>query len=168
MKKFEIKDIVLLIIALITILINITLYTKLYLNLNEEEKKETVSEIQKSPEETELEKLQKMTERDRIEYYFSKFINYINEEEYEKAYELLYPEFKDNYFKTEQEFEKYVKKIYPKSVGFSYNDIDRQGNIYVLMITVIDTNKKVGEEKSQRIVVRENDINKFELSFQVI
>ena len=122
----------------------------------------------KTPEETELEKLQKMTERDRIEYYFSKFINYIKDEEYTKAYELLYPEFKENYFKTQEEFRDYAKKIYPKSVGFSYNNIDRQGNIYVLMITVIDTNKKVGEEKSQRIVIRENEINDFELSFQVI
>lgn len=130
----------------------------------------TLSNVEesKSPEEIELERLQKMTERDRIEYYFSKFINLIKDEEYEKAYNLLYPEFKENYFKTQQEFETYVKKIYPKSVGFSYNNIDRQGNIYILMITVIDTNKRIGEEKSQRIVVKENGINDFVLSFQVI
>lgn len=169
MKKFEIKDVILAIIALLSILINITLYTKSYTNSSAEKKADVTStESQKIPEETELEKLQKMTERDRIEYYFSKFINYIKDEEYTKAYELLYPEFKENYFKTQEEFRDYAKKIYPKSVGFSYNNIDRQGNIYVLMITVIDTNKKVGEEKSQRIVIRENEINDFELSFQVI
>lgn len=116
----------------------------------------------------ELEKLQKMTERDRMEYYFSKFIKYIKNEKYTEAYNLLYPEFREKYFKTQEEFRDYAKKTYPSSVGFSYNDIERQGSIYVLIITVIDTNKKKGSEKSQRIVIQENDFNDFVLSFQVI
>ena len=116
----------------------------------------------------ELDKLHKMTERDRMEFYFSKFIKYIKNEKYTEAYNLLYPEFKERYFKTQEEFRDYAKKTYPKSVGFSYNDIERQGSIYVLVITVIDTNKNKGTEKSQRIVIQENDFNDFVLSFQVI
>ena len=134
-----------------------------------EEQENTVE--QKSEEELaaeELEKLQKMTERDRMEYYFSKFIKYVKDEKYTEAYNLLYPEFREKYFKTQEEFKSYAKKTYPSSVGFSYNDIERQGSIYVLIITVIDTNKKVGEEKTQRIVIQENDFNDFVLSFQVI
>ena len=73
-----------------------------------------------------------------------------------------------NYFKTQEEFENYVKKLYTKTVGFSYNDIDRQGDIYVLLIDVMDTNKKTGDKKSQRVVIKENNFNDFVLSFQVI
>ena len=99
-------------------------------------------------------------------------VNAMNEEQrdekYTEAYYLLYPEFREKYFKTQEEFRDYAKKTYPRSTGFSYNDIERQGSIYVLVITVIDTNKKIGEEKSQRIVIQENDFNDFVLSFQVL
>lgn len=173
--KLDVKDIVLIIIVLTLVVINLVLFTKVInLKLGSEddisEERNVASENTetKSEEEQELEKLQAMTERDRMEYYFSEFISYIKDEEYSKAYDLLYPEFKQNYFKTVEEFRDYAKKTYPSSVGFSYNDIERQGDIYVLVITVIDTNKKVGEEKSQRIVIQENNFNDFVLSFQVI
>ena len=81
---------------------------------------------------------------------------------------MLYPEFRQTYFKSVEEFRDYAKKTYPLSVGFSYNDIERQGTIYVLIIKIIDPTKKVGEEKDQRIVIQENDFNDFVLSFQVI
>lgn len=173
--KLDIKDIILIIIVLILIVINLILFIKIEnVKSNPEDEISEYSSLTntsietKSEEEQELEKLQKMTERDRMEYYFSKFIKYIKDEEYTKAYNLLYPEFRDTYFKTVEDFRDYVKKLYPSSVGFAYNNIERQGYIYVLMIDIIDPNKKVGEEKSQRIVIQENDFNDFVLSFQVI
>lgn len=166
---------VLIICALLVICINLILIIKIN---GETNKREPVSinknsgensiQDEKSEEEQELEKLKKMTERDRMEYYFSEFISYIKNEEYSKAYDLLYPEFKQNYFKSVEDFREYVIKTYPDSVGFSYNNIERQGKIYVLMINIIDPDKKIGEGKSQRIVIQENDFNDFVLSFQVI
>lgn len=175
MKKISFYIIIALII-IITI-INLILFSKI-LQGNSKKSKEvslesnTEETIQEKSEEDiakeELESLQKMTERDRMEYYFSKFIKYIKNENYTEAYNLLYPEFREKYFKTQEEFRDYAKKTYPSSVGFSYNDIERQGSIYVLVITVIDTNKNKGEERTQRIVIKENDFNDFVLSFQVI
>ena len=166
---------VLIICALLVICINLILIIKIN---GETNKREPVSinknsgeksiQDEKSEEEQELEKLKKMTERDRMEYYFSEFISYIKNEEYSKAYDLLYPEFKQNYFKSVEDFREYVIKTYPDSVGFSYNNIERQGKIYVLMINIIDPDKKIGEGKSQRIVIQENVFNDFVLSFQVI
>lgn len=116
-----------------------------------------------------LDKLKDMSERERMEFYFSKFMDYIENGKYQEAYNLLYPEFKDNYFKTLDDFEKYVNKTYPEFVSFSYNDIERQGYIYVLTITVINPDLSKSEaKKSQRIVIKENDFNNFVLSFQVI
>ena len=175
-KEINLKNVILIFIILVLILANLVVLLKinnldkqLIANSNQNEE-ETIQEVQsnKSEEEQELEKLQAMTERDRMEYYFYKFISYIHSEDYSKAYDLLYPQFKENYFKTEEEFKNYAIKTYPQSVGFAYNDIDRQGSIYVLIITVIDTNKKVGNEKSQRVVIQENNFNDFVLSFQII
>lgn len=96
-------------------------------------------------------------------------MNYIETGKYQEAYDLLYPDFKEKYFKTVDEFKIYVNKTYPDFVSFNYNDIDRQGYIYVLTITVINPEAdKEKSKKNQRIVVKENDFNDFVLSFQVI
>ena len=165
-------------LIVITTIVNLILFSKIMQKENKSNRNVTSADtVQENIEESkseeelakeELERLQKMTECDRIEYYFSKFVKYIKDEKYTEAYNLLYPEFREKYFKTQEEFRDYAKKTYPRSTGFSYNDIERQGSIYVLVITVIDTNKKIGEEKSQRIVIQENDFNDFVLSFQVI
>lgn len=165
---------ILIISILIIIVINLVLLTKIMpktknqSNIQSSNTSENTTTETKSEKEQELEKLQAMTERDRMEYYFSKFIKYIKDEKYTEAYNLLYPEFRETYFKSVEDFRDYVKKLYPSSVGFAYNDIERQGTIYVLIIDIIDPSKKVGEEKSQRIVIQENDFNDFVLSFQII
>ena len=178
-KLFKYKIIVAIIICVLIVINNI-LYIKYIQMRGDTNKIENSKQIlennnnndeeieQKSEEEQKLEKLKSMNERDRMEYYFSEFISYIKSEDYSKAYELLYPEFKENYFKTQEEFRDYVRKIYPKSIAFSYNDIQRQGYVYVLIIDVIDPTQKSDAKKSQRIVIQENDFNDFVLSFQVI
>lgn len=171
-KEINFKNILIIFIIFVLIFINLVVLLK----MNEVDKKiikntsKVISEEDEEEQNQDYEekKLEDMEERDRMEYYFYEFISLIHDEKYSEAYGLLYPEFKERYFKTEEDFTKYVKKLYPSSVGFSYNDISRQGNIYVLSITVIDVNKGKGKEKSQRIVIQENNFNDFRLSFQVI
>lgn len=173
-ENIKIKDIILLLCALVLILINICIIINLLRanetnNYENEIKDEKVEENNINEEDTTLEMLKKSSERERMEFYFSEFIDYIENGKYQEAYNLLYPDFKDNYFKTLDDFKKYVNKTYPEFVSFSYNDIERQGNIYVLMITVINPDLSKSEaKKSQRIVIKENNFNDFVLSFQVI
>ena len=138
------------------------------MQLEQEENNKNQEQIEIEEKEQELAKLKEMAERDRMEYYFNEFISYLKADDYSKAYDLLYPEFKEKYFKSFEDFKDYAKKTYPKSVAFSYKDIQRQGYIYVLLIDVIDPSKKVSEAKSQRIVIKENNFDDFVLSFQVI
>lgn len=177
MKNFlNIKNILIIIVVLLLIIINIVLYMK-YDELNKfniqgnvivtEENVTSKNNIQVNDDI--LTELKSMSERERMEFYFSEFMDYIENGKYQEAYNLLYPDFKDNYFKTLDDFKKYVNKTYPEFVSFSYNDIERQGNIYVLMITVINPDLSKSEaKKSQRIVIKENNFNDFVLSFQVI
>ena len=113
--------------------------------------------------------LENMKERDRMEYYFGIFLDYIENEEYEKAYNLLYPEFRDNYFPNLEDFTEYAKKTFPEMVSVTHENIERNGDVYVLWITISDTiNGKPGEEKEMNVVIQENDYGEFVMSFSVI
>ena len=109
-----------------------------------------------------------MKERDRIEYYCGEYIKKIEEKDYESAYNLLYPEFKEKYFPILDKYKEYIEKTYPKDFALEYDDITRQGKLYVLRLKVLDVLGNKENEKIQRIVILENDYNNFVLSFQVI
>lgn len=168
--KLKILDYILIITLLITIMIVVIIVIKSLekksIQNNAINNEKNITSIKQDNSGNEL---KDMSERERMEFYFSEFMDYIENGKYQEAYNLLYPDFKDNYFKTLEDFKKYVNKTYPEFVSFSYNDIERQGNIYVLMITVINPDLSKSEaKKSQRIVIKENNFNDFVLSFQVI
>ena len=119
--------------------------------------------------EYQLSLLKQGTERDRIEYYCGQFLKFIENKNYEKAYEILYPEFKQEYFPTIEKFTEYIQKTYPSILAINYDDFDRQGNIYITTVIIDDalaTDKT--KQFKQRIIVQESDYNKYVLSFQVI
>lgn len=116
-----------------------------------------------------IEKLRNMNERDRMEYYFSYWLRLIEEREYEEAYEILYPEFRENYFNTLGKFENYVINTFPRMAGLTYTNIERNGHIYVLWVEIADTlNGNKDEKVSLNVVIKENDFANIEMSFSVI
>ncbi len=177
------KQIVLIItiIVLITLVgVNVILLKK-YINLNKGSKISENTVIENSIEENDahnssdeldkirLKKLQNMGERGRMETYFYDFITYIENNEYEKAYNLLYKGFKENYFPTLEQFIEYVRKTYPEDAAYNYLDIQRHGTIYILKVEIIDVEATTEQEtKTQRVVIQENDFNNFVLSFQLV
>ena len=109
-----------------------------------------------------------MTERERIEYYFSEFIRNIGNQNYDAAYSVLNNKFKENYFKTEEEFISYVKDFFPKEIAVKYNNIERNGNTYILWVSIsnalsVDSTRI----KDINVVIRENAVHDFEMSFSV-
>ena len=178
-RKIEKTDIVLILIILILIIINLILYLKKEIKTNQDdtyqlstvlsEKKQQNEQIQ-IPQTNEeiIKKLSTSNERDRMEYYCGEYFKHIEKHEYEQAYNLLYTEFKQKYFPTIEEFEEYVKKTYPKAWALDYDDITRQGDIYVLRLKIYDVLGSRENEKIQRIVIKENYYNDFVISFQVI
>lgn len=128
---------------------------------------ETEEEINKK----EIAKLQTMEERDRMQYYVGKYIRYIQEKEYGEAYSLLYDEFRDTYFPIYTEYVEYILDKYPFStIAIEYENIERNGDIYVLWISIVDPingNPKAEDKLEQKIVIKENDFNDFVLSFSV-
>lgn len=161
---------------MITIVILIILVTLVVVLLNKQEEKEnyslSVEEQAKTSQQIEksvvINKLANMEERDRMEYYFSRFLNAVESGEYEKAYGMLYSEFKESYFPDLDSFETYVKKTFSKFCSIEHTNIERSGENYILYITISDSLSSNSTPKEMTIVIRENDLNDFVMSFSVI
>ena len=113
----------------------------------------------------EIEELKGMGETSRMQFYVSKYISYLEEGDYESAYNLLYDEFKQNYFKTQEEFTTYVKNKYSDIITLDYEKTERLGPYYVVTVNFKDL---INDTKNytQLFVLKENGFNDFVLSFQ--
>ena len=112
--------------------------------------------------------LSEKNERERMEYYVSKFTEAIETKKYEDAYEMLYDEFKTNYFPTLESFESYVKEKFPTFILIEHTNCERNGDVYVLWTTMSDVLGSSNSAIEMNFVVKENDLNDFVLSFSVI
>lgn len=136
-----------------------------YSTLNEEEIK-TV--IQENVDEIEKNKLLEMTERDRIEFYVSKFITEVENKNYEGAYKMLYEEFKANYFPTLASFEEYAKTKFPTMFALDHTNFEKNGDVYVLWVTMYNPLGSKDSSIEMNFVVKEIELNNFTMSFSVI
>ena len=110
-----------------------------------------------------------LNERQRMQTYFGRYLSYIESGDYESAYNLLYDGFKQNYFPTLKDFETYAQNNYPANMVVEYINIERQGTIFILTIKIrnaLNDNTQT-DVPEQQIVVTENDVNDFKLSFEV-
>ena len=120
-------------------------------------------------EENRTNKLTSLTERQRMQTYFGTYISYIENGDYESAYNLLYDEFKQNFFPTIDDFTTYAQNNYPSNIVLEYTNIEREGTLFILTVKIRDAlnDNRQTEVKDTQVVVMENGINDFKLSFEV-
>lgn len=168
MNSVEQKRIIAIIAVLLIVLFVISVARKVVVpeeNLTEEQKLQ-LAETKK--EQAIIDDLAGMEERDRIEYYFGEFIRNIELDNYAEAYEVLNEEFKNIYFSTQDKFVEYVKDYFPNEIAVEYNNIERNGNTYILwvkMSNALTVDKSSG--RAMNVVIREYAVHDFELSFSV-
>lgn len=170
----KIKIILLIILALTLLAINIMVYIS---NNDKSKIKENDNQISTiiehniaTEEETEnsrKEMLNEYSEATRMKTYVGQYLSYIDSEKYEDAYNLLYQNFKNTYFKTLVDFENYAKEKYPSEIMVEYTEMNKEGNIYILSVKIQDPTNKEYKTLEQNIVIQENDLNDFVLSFNV-
>lgn len=159
--------------AIVIFMVILILLTIILLVVSKSQKGPEISEGQGTQEQTEdlenqaiIAKLQGMTERERMEFYLKMFLDFIENGEYEEAYALLYPQFKEDYFSTLEEFVGYVQKTFSDFAVIEYENIERNGDVYVLWVDISDAvNGKPGEKKEMNFVIKENGFNDFVMSF---
>ena len=161
-KLFTFITLILLVVVILSLLL-------IRASLNGEQKNEELASLSKEVvKEKNIDKVRNMTERDRIDYYFSNFLSYIESNNYEAAYGLLYEDFKNNYFPTLEEFERYFKNNFPVSSIVNFDNIERLDDIYVLWVDISDLiNGEYGKNFSMKVVIQEYGYDDYKLSFSV-
>ena len=96
-------------------------------------------------------------------------MSYIESGDYQSAYNLLYDGFKQNYFPTLDKFVTYVQSNYPKNIVVEYTNIEREGTVFILTVKIRDAlnDTTQTEVSEQQVVITENNVNDFKLSFAV-
>lgn len=127
-------------------------------------------EIDNVAQNSELEKIKNMNERTRIEYYIAKYIKLLENGEYSTAYSFLNDKYKRNYFSSsEKQFEEYCRSKFSKMMDISYDNFERNGDVYVVWVTIRDSiNGTQNSSTKISFVVKENTFNDYELSFSKV
>lgn len=169
-KFFRVMILILIIVLVLLFIVNLILRNTLQEQQEEnvvDTNTVTAEEIEQNAKDRELEGLINADERTRIQQYCGTFIRHIENGEYDKAYDLLYPDFKTNYFKTLEDFTKYVQEKFPSDlIVVSYDNIERQGQYYILF-TTITSPLRPDYSMEERFFFVENDFNDFKVSFEV-
>lgn len=174
MKVKRLTLIIILVVVILFLLLSLVLISK---NRNDEKTKdeavviETDESLNKKVNESVndgiREELEGLSEQKRVEYYATKFIKALEARNVSLAYSMLNEDFKTNYFNKQDAFGEYIKKYFPKETSIEYKNMERLGDIYVLVVDVKDILSSDPNDFECYIVVKENDYNDFELSFSV-
>ena len=163
-KKKRIK--ILLIVCTILILLLLIIIVAMIPKDETEEDENLTIITEEEKEEVEKNVARALPEKQRIEYYIASYVKNIERGEYKKNYDTLADKFKQNYFPTYEKYIEYVKKTYSSLTKVQYNDMQRQGNYYILDITITNLGD-IQDEITQKFVIYEESLMSYKLSFQV-
>lgn len=116
-----------------------------------------------------ISKLKRADESERIRTYLGIYFKYIENKNYEDAYELLYNDFKQNYFPSLNDYKKYIEECnYPELLSIDYKSISMQGDYYIVVVKIGDFLSKSNTiDNEVKFVIKENNYNDFYISFQM-
>lgn len=96
-----------------------------------------------------------------------KFIQMINTQDYTSAYNLLNSNFKNTNFKTQADFEKYIKDKFPKHCKAIYNKYRKPvDGINIIETRFVDVTMQTVKTAEMNIVMALKDGTDFEISFE--
>lgn len=109
------------------------------------------------------EEYKNFTEEQKIAVNIEKFIKAINEKKYYYAYNCLADSFKNNYFKTQEEFESYVKANFYNNNKIEYVNFEKQGELYTYRVSIKD--QKTEKQLKKTFIMQLGKDTEFKLSF---
>lgn len=102
-------------------------------------------------------------EQQKVALNIDKFIQAINAKDYKYAYSCLADSYKNNYFKTQEEFEIYAKENFYANSRVEYKEFNLESNLYTYSVVLID--KITGQQKNKTFVMQLGEGTEFVLSF---
>ena len=108
------------------------------------------------------------TDEQKIQMDVNKFVQMINRQDYRTSYALIDDGFKNNYFKTNNEFEEFIKSKFFLYNSISFKSIEAKGNnTYVVNVEISDITKESSENKDMTIIMQLKDDMDFVMSFSM-
>lgn len=102
----------------------------------------------------------------KVQMNIDKFFQMINRQDYTNAYKCLAEGYKNNYFKTEEEFIKYVKNNFFKYNKITFKSYEQKGNkLYVFKVKLEDITGENANEKEIKVIMQLNEDMNFVMSF---
>ena len=163
-RKIKIILGIMLILFVLTLASFVMLITKLF-EKKEEPKIPYVTGIEKN--EKLVERLKGRSEYARMKIYLGDIVKKINEKKYSEVYKRLAPEYKEQYFKTLDEFEQYFKEYFPQTFSIKHSNFEAIGDYYVLEVDIISNNlnEDIKNKKELYFVFKEYDFDDYVFSF---
>lgn len=118
------------------------------------------------PNEEFIKQYNKMSEQEKVIVNIKKLILGINDKSYYYLYNLLSTEFKQNYFKSQESFENYIKENFFENNEATYGNFEEQNGIYIYNIKIINADNE-NESIEKTIIMKLNEGTNFEMSFNV-
>lgn len=113
------------------------------------------------------EKYMAAEENEKVLYNIQKVFEAINSGDYKYVYNKLDNTFKANYFKTQADFENYIKQRLYTNNKASYGDYQKNGEVYVYNIQITDGDKVNKNIITKKIVMQLKEGTDFVMSFNV-
>ena len=113
-----------------------------------------------------IEKYEKATDEQKAGYNINKFIQAINEKDYNYAYNCLAESFKQNNFNTLNDFENYMKNNFTNKIELEYLKTYKEGQYFVYETNIINKNNLSIIDK-KNFIVNLKEKREFEIYFNV-
>lgn len=114
------------------------------------------------------EKYEKVSNRDKAILNINKFFEMINMQDYTSAYSLLDESFKQNYFKTQTEFENYIKTKTFRYNSLTYKEYNNEiSSLHIYKILLKDATEQNTNEYEFNIIVKLLEETNFVISFKI-
>lgn len=114
-----------------------------------------------------LDKYNSTEDKGKVAMNIQRSIQAINLEDYEYVYDHLSNGFKNNYFKTEQDFETYVKENFFEKNYTSYVDFNESSGVYTYKVEISDSEESLGNKTTKTFIMKLKEGTEFEMSFDV-
>ena len=104
----------------------------------------------------------------KVQMNIDKFFQMINRHDYKTSYECLTNSYKNNYFKTEEEFANFARNNFFSYNKVAFKDCKQKGEkLYVFNIELTDLTGESEDKKEVTIVMQLNEELNFEMSFSM-
>ncbi len=114
-----------------------------------------------------IEQYNKLSAKEKVHTNIDKIIKLINEKNYSELYKYLNSSFKNTYFKTEQEFERYIQRKFFDNNIVGAIELEEEGDVYVVKIPYKESLSTSAEQDEITINMRIKEGTQFEISFNM-